>query len=225
MLATLQVARGSTPFHRVAYQPKASTALDYLIVYQCAFLLRRFALPVADRVDFTSTSMAGLAARQWVVKNPKMSGMQEEEITDLTAFLVNGILNQLRSIPVGMRVDAWITAQFPDLADLQCQAITKQLNDNTAALRPDLQAVMPDQALAANISMSTAFALYWAERLQQPQNALPYQATGHLAQGRALLDLWHAIPEEPGSDVKLIDAWASKLGLESWYRWTQETTH
>src|SRR5439155_17103049 len=38
-------ARGAMPFHRIGYRPSASATPDYLIVYQCGFLLRAYAVP------------------------------------------------------------------------------------------------------------------------------------------------------------------------------------
>lgn len=168
---------------------------------------------------------AEATVHQWVVGNPKTPNLPEQSVVGLTGFLFNGIVSKLRSIPVGLRVDSWILAEFPDLAELQQQALAKQLNDNAAALRPDAQAMMPDKALATNITMSAAFALYWAEKLNRSQITLPYQATGHLEAGRALLDLWHRISDDPARDMELVDAWAKRLDLCGWYRWVKHSTN
>ncbi len=224
LLAKVTMARGSVPFHLVGYQPRASAAPDYLIVYQCGFILRRYAVPPGDRFDFAGTDYAETTVSQWVRGNPKTPKLPEQNLRGLIGFLFHGILSQLRSIPVGLRVDSWILAELPDLADLQQQALMRQLNDNAAALRPDVQAMMPDQALAANIAMSAAFALYWSEKLNRPQIVLPYQATGHFESGRALLDIWRSIPDDPAKDMELMDAWADELGLSGWYRWIKEST-
>ncbi len=221
LLAKVTLARGVMPFHRVAYQAAASAAPDYLIVYQCGFVLRQFSLPPSERFDFARTDSAEAEVRQWVQQNPKTPDMPHQAVTNLTGFLFDGILSQLRSIPVGLRVDTWILKEFPDLAPLQRSAVVKQLDDNAAALRPEVQAMMPDQALKANISMSAAFALFWADKLSQPQITLPYQASGRLGAGRKLLDIWQNISDEPAHDMKLIDTWADELGLGSWYSWVK----
>ena len=95
----------------------------------------------------------------------------------------------------------------------------KQLYDIAAGLRPDVQKMMPDKALTASLSMSAAFSIYWAERFGQPQLTLSFRATGHLAAGQALYDTWRDASSDPGNDQSLIDAWASKLGLQGWYHW------
>ena len=52
ILAKLTMARGKMPFRRVAYQPDRSASPDYLIVYQCGFVLRNYAVTSSDQVDF-----------------------------------------------------------------------------------------------------------------------------------------------------------------------------
>jgi hypothetical protein len=219
ILAQLTPAGGDMPFHRVAYQADRSSSPDYLIVYQCGFLLRHYAVPTKDRVEFAITDMAEQTVRQWVRNDPSTPGLAENTVGSLTSLLFKGILNQLRSIPVGLRVDSWILEDYPDLAPFQREAAMKQLDDNAAGLRPDEQGTMPERALAASLAMSAAFASYWVEKLGQPQITLPYRATGYLAAGQALIDLWRSIPDDPASDKRLIDAWAVWLGLQGWYQW------
>lgn len=219
ILARVTMARGKTPFHRVAYQPDCSASPDYLIVFQCGFVLRNYAVPPSDRVDFANTNLAEQTVRQWVRNNPKTPGLPENKIEGLTGFLFNGILSQLRSVPVGLRVDSWILEEYPELAPLQRAAAMKQLDDIAAGLRPDVQDMMPDEALTASLSMGAAFSIYWAERFGQPQLTLPFRATGHLAAGQALYDIWRGASNDPGNDRGLIDEWAGKLGLQGWYQW------
>jgi hypothetical protein len=219
ILANVRMARGGLPFHMIEYQASLAASPDYLIVYQCGFIIRRYAVDAANRQDFIGTPEGEVVVREWVAKNPKASKPPEANASGLIRFLHSGLISQVRSIPVGLRVDAWILQEFPDLLPLQEKALSKQLNDNASALRPDVQAAMPEQALAINISMSAAFAFFWAARLNQPQIALPYQATGYVERGMKLLDIFNLIPTDPSQDTALIDAWADTLGIRNWYRW------
>lgn len=219
ILAKLTMARGKMPFHQVTYRPDHWASPDYLIVYQCGFLLRHYAVPLSDRVDFASTDLAESTVGQWVRNNPKTPGLPQNGIDGLTSFLINRILSQLSLVPVGLRVDSWILKEYPELSALQREAATKQLEENATGLRPGVLGTLPDQALAARLAMSAAFSIYWAEKFGQPEISLPYRATGHLATGQALFDLWRGFPDDPASDQSLIHAWAAKLGLQGWYRW------
>lgn len=218
ILAKVRMARGGLPFHVIEYQSSLDSP-DYVIIYQCGFILRHYGVDVSHRQDFVGTPEGEAAVQDWVGSNPKPGKPPKENASGLIQFLHSGLLSQVRSIPVGLRVDQWILQEFPDLLPLQQKALSRQLNDNAAALRPEVQAAMPEQALAINIGMSAAFALFWADRLNQPQISLPYEATGHLVRGMKLLDTFNRIPTDPSQDTALIDAWADALGMRDWYRW------
>jgi hypothetical protein len=219
ILANVRMARGGLPFHMVEYQASLGASPDYVIVYQCGFIIRRHAVDANNRQDFIATPEGEAVVRDWATNNQKSAKPSQANATGLIRFLHSGLLSQVRSIPVGLRVDSWILQEFPDLLPLQEKALSKQLNDNASALRPDVQAAMPEQALAINISMNAAFAFFWAERLNQPQIALPYQSTGYVERGMKLLDIFNRIPTDSSQDTALIDAWADTLGMRNWYRW------
>jgi hypothetical protein len=219
ILANVRMARGGLPFHMVEYQASLGASPDYVIVYQCGFIIRRHEVDANNRQDFVATPEGEAVVGDWVATNQKPAKPPRANAIGLIHFLHSGLLSQVRSIPVGLRVDGWILQEFPDLMPLQEKALSKQLNDNASALRPDVQAAMPEQALAINLSMGAAFALFWAQRLNQPQIALPYQATGYVERGMKLLDIFNSIPTDSGQDTALIDAWADTLGMRNWYRW------
>jgi hypothetical protein len=72
-----------------------------------------------------------------------------------------------------------------------------------------------------NAGMSAAFALFWPERLKQPEIALPYRASGYVEKGQALYNAWNSILDHPAEDSRLIDEWAVQLGMRGWYKWTK----
>jgi hypothetical protein len=80
ILAQLTMARGKMPFHQVAYQPDRSASPDYLIVYQCGSVLRHYAVPRPERVDFAMTDLAEQTVGQWVQNNPKTPGLPNPTI-------------------------------------------------------------------------------------------------------------------------------------------------
>ena len=223
ILAKVTMARGGVPFHQISYQSLPGQSPDYLIVYQCGFILRRNAVPAPDRVDFVHTEEGKEIVRKWVERNPKNPNPPRENAEGLTGFLHSGLLTQLRSIPVGLRVDSWIRDEFPELHELQKQALARQLNDNASVFRPQVQAMIPSEALNTNAAMSAAFALFWSQTLQQKQIVLPYQAGGYVDKGNELLDIWNSIPSAPSEDIRLIDRWADHLGMKPWFRWKPAT--
>ncbi len=220
--AKLVPARGGARFHRIALHPGVGKQPDYHIVHQAGLLLRRFAVPPARRRDFAERPKADETLRRWMQENPQARSLAESMNPRLIGFLCSGLLGQLRSVPVGLRVDDWIRTDYPELAPLQRKAIERQWGDHAAGLRPEIQRVLPGKALRASLGMNAAFALYWARTLELPPLVLPYRAAGFEKVGIALLDLWDRTPSGPDSDDDLVDAWADLLGMADWYQWIEE---
>src|SRR5256885_13145739 len=86
ILAKVTVARGGIPFHQVAYQSNASTAPDYLIVYQCGLILRHYAVPPEIRYDLAAAPEGGAMVRDWVANNPKQPNAPAQLVQGLSSF-------------------------------------------------------------------------------------------------------------------------------------------
>jgi hypothetical protein len=218
-LASVKMARGRTPLHQVAYQPNAATSPDYLIVFQCAFILRLYACEPDNRFDLTSAPGAETAIRPMVRAHPPCEGMPSDAVERYVTFLRDTILMQLRSIPTGLRVDDWIRKEFPELAELQQQAMRRQLQDGLATLEPKTRTSVPETIFDHSARMNAAQAAFWADRLQRPEFVVAYRSTGFLDRGQELLKMFTNLPDAPASDRDLVDTWAKALGVSDWYQW------
>jgi hypothetical protein len=221
-LAGSRIARGANKIHTISFNPSVVSEPDYLICYQCGFILRLFGTPVTDRVD-----LAGMAEGRQVVHRlltaPDGPGnklkLPPESISALRDQLFDGLMTQLRSIPIGFRVDSWIMREYPDLAHLQRDMATRQIKDNLAALSPDIKKIAPKKVYQSNVTMSAAFAEFWARNYSDPALSLPYKAAGYLKAGDELVAILDKVSDEPAADRDLVDAWGDHLSLTGWYRW------
>jgi len=219
ILAKVVMARGALALHRVFYRPDSSSPPDYLICSQAGFILRLFDTPPEKRFDFAD-SQEGEAAIEGLVKaHPAGRALPPQAVPQLCQFLRATLLNHLRSIPVGMRVDRWLAAEFPALAELQKASVLRQLQDSVTTLEPQHRQASPATIYTTVEGISAAFATFWAGRLNQPQLALPFKAAGFYQAGQELLAIWESMPDVPENDRALIDAWAEKLGIAGWYQW------
>src|SRR5437867_2366809 len=76
VLATVSMARGQAPAHFVTYNPTGNAAPDYLICYQCGFVLRLFANPPSQRFDFTGSPSARAKVLEAVSAQPEIRRRQ-----------------------------------------------------------------------------------------------------------------------------------------------------
>lgn len=224
LLAKLVMARGPLALHQVFYRPEASSSPDYLICQQAGFILRMFSAPPEQRFEFAASPTGDQAVLKLLEAHPMLNSLPSNAKPQLAQMLRDGLLNHLRSIPLGMRVDRWIAEEFPELRELQRESIMRQLQDSIATLAPQHRQTSPKSIYDATESISAAFAAFWADRLQQPQASLPFKAAGFLNAGQELLAIWQSTPDVAENDRKIVDRWAEKLGIAGWYQWVPYST-
>lgn len=220
LLARVQVARGGVPLHQVIYHPNAIEMADYLIAFQCSFVLRLYALPVAERFDLTDTPAASAESLAWARAHPASASLPQERQIAFAEFLRTSLMSMFRSIPVGLWIDQDLRERFPALRDSQEQAIRRQIDTHAGLLRPELQQNVPRVPLGVNFAINAAFAKFWGGVLGETGWTLPYLAVGALSRGESLLRRSEKLSLAPANDRRLIQAWADELGLGGWIQWT-----
>jgi len=195
---------------------------DYLVAFQCGHVLRLLSLPGSERFQFAT----GSAATKWASSLSGVPGIARDDLAPpdavlatLTEQLVSGLFTQLRSIPIGMRLDAWLASDYPTLADEQAESLAAQQQEALSCLSPQVRAMVPDEIVSASILLNTAYALFCDRLLGTTQFQVPYAASGFRDLGGALLKIFDELPAGPSSDRALVDRWAREIGLDGKYTW------
>lgn len=217
-IATMPRARGAAPAHVLTVNPRYGEP-DYFIIYQCGFILRHYAVPEDARQDFAGSTEGQDAVARLVSRNGQTAKLPEPVQRQLATQLVDGLLTQLRSYPVGLRIDAWIVAEYPQLADLHRAGVARQQEDNRKVLSPEIRGIAPKPVYDANVTMNAAYATFCDRLFGKAGYAIPYRSAGYEKRGRSLLDALEAVPADAAHDVALVDAWGASLDLQGWYRW------
>jgi hypothetical protein len=220
VLASVQIARGNAPAHLVPYNPAFSDAVDYAICFQCGFVLRLFTAAKENRFDVASSYRGRKESERLVTERLResvMGALDKATRTRIAQQIYDGIIRQLRSMPVGIRVDQWLSSEYPDLHGQQRLFAHKQLQDNLQALRPEVKRMAPVLVYDANVAMNAAIAIFWSSRWNDAKLVTPYTATGHDTAGQRLISVLQTIPSTPDHDRALIDAWGTELNLKDWY--------
>ncbi len=217
-LARITRARTGIPAHLLRVNPTLG-APDYLIAYECGFILRLYDTPAEERRDFAGTDEGGAAVERLVKRSGQIAQLPSAAHPQLVEQFYSGILIQLRSYPIGMRIDAWIRETYPALEAVQREGVARQQSDNLEVLRPEVKRFAPKPLYDANAAMNAAYATFCDRVFGKAGYAIPYRSAGYEKRGRALLDIWESIPDDPANDRTLVDAWAEELGLAGWYQW------
>jgi|JI10StandDraft_1071094.scaffolds.fasta_scaffold431682_2 hypothetical protein len=214
--ARVRMARDQMRAHVVVINP-TNTLADYYVAFAAASILRLYDTKAEDRYLFGES---GSGLRQ-LEQAPPPAGLLEfppEVRKQYLASIHAGLLTQLRSQPLGLRIALWLKNEYPELADAQADGIAAEQRDATQALAPQVRTRAPAQVFVASMAMNAAVALHSDRLLAQKLFSIPYPS-GHLERGAALLKVADEIPGDPNHDRELIDAWAAQLGLTDWIDW------
>lgn len=215
VLATLQMARNGAEFHVLRYRP-SDDPLDYLIAYQAGFVLRLFENEPADRFDFAPSPDVGKRVEALTAAGQALSPADRQILPEFSKFVGQWALMNLRSLPIGMRIDQWIASELPDLRELQASSIALQQQQNLDLLSLRQGKLTVPTPLMGAVA---AYALF-ADRLAGGGvYSIPYGAAGVLAQGEQLLSIWDEVPGDAKHDRELVDRWAAAEGLSGWFNW------
>lgn len=195
---------------------------DYAVAYQCGHILRTLALTEPERAQLAVTPAAMGWGRDLVrahLASTKKADLPGEVLDGFTLKLVGGLLGQLRSIPIGMRIDAWLADEYPSLGDLQAEAVAAQQREALGSLSPQVKLLMPEEMVGGSIILNTAYALFSDRLLEGAAYVVPYEAAGFRELGESLLHVFDELPADPSSDRALVDRWGDDLGLRGKYEW------
>lgn len=220
VLATVSMAKGNIPAHIVKYNPN-KRGIDYNIAYECCFILRLFANEPEERFEFATNESARRAVRRSLSSNKKIRrmGLPDPAVHQFADQLYNGLMTQLRSVPIGMRIDRWLWDSYPDLREMQKASIVRQQQDNVQGLSPEIKAMAPTTIFNANVAMNSAYAIYADQLFGSEIYVIPYRSAGFENTGERLLEICSEVPSDASRDRELVDGWAEELEIQEWYEW------
>jgi hypothetical protein len=215
LLSTLQIARNGAEFHVLRYQP-SDKPLDYLVAYQAGFALRMFENPPEKRFDFVSTDAAVTGSSELIKAGQVLSEQDMADLPKFAEFVAHWALMNLRSLPIGMRIDQWIATDYPELKDLQLENHHVQQQMNIRALTYRQGKLTLPVTLMGTLA---AFALFTDKLAGQVRYAIPFSAAGVIDDGKRLLELLDSVPKDSTHDLELVEKWAEDSGMSQWFKW------
>jgi hypothetical protein len=222
VLSRVRVAHEGAPRHCVSYRAPHGDSLDYLICYQCGFVLRLFDNPPHARYEFVPSERGRAAVRSLIADRGGRGASRRRgapQLEELAATLLAGLIDRLYAVPVGLRVAEWILENYPQLEAGQRLAVAQEVTDAQVTLQPEVRESMPAPIFDALQALNAAQAIYWADQHGLRELASPFRAAGYQRAGRALLDIWRDSPSDPEQDRELVNRWASELHVAGWGAW------
>jgi hypothetical protein len=217
--AQMMSARPGAPAHMIRVNEKWRAQADYVVAAQCAMLLVLWSDP--SRVFGMAFEDGACSARaaEWAARR-ELAALPEEQASRTARFYVKGLLKQLNSMPLEIRVAHFCHEECPDLRPMQAALFEAQLRDLSSVFSPQVRERAPADVFDKNVSMNTALAGSWARLSGNRLALLPYESLGYAAAGQRLLDALDSLPGMTAeSHMGTVDAWARQLAMDTLYQW------
>jgi hypothetical protein len=159
--STVHMAAPNRPGHSIRIHPKAPGGVDYYATYYCHMIQRFFENPLEERFVFGVGEKGRSQVRKLLAQSPIAKWMNEAQMPGICEQLLHGLMRNLRSVPVGLRVDNWILVERSDLADMQKSAVQPQLKENLASTSDAVRTSVPPHVYDATTATNTAYAQFW----------------------------------------------------------------
>ncbi|MFM9969718.1 MAG: hypothetical protein ACKVQK_15110 [Burkholderiales bacterium] len=214
VMATIRAARDGAPMHVLKYRP-GGDLLDYQVATQCAHVLRLYQRPPDQRFLFSSSGQR-VATVEQMLRSSMKDQADAVAIQRFAKLVFDWLLLSVRSIPVGMRIDAWLWHDHPGLRPQVEEGLNRQMREHLQAATRDFDGLrMP----AAFVSLPAAYALFADRLLGNNLFGIAWRSMGVTDDAAALLAIFDRVPETPLADDRLIDEFAAHLGVAGWYDW------
>jgi hypothetical protein len=214
-LARIQIATVARPVHVLSYSPKAAPELPYLVCFQCEIAKRAVLAAPDERFNVASTD-ATYRQVEKLLRDQKT--IPDTMVATYSQMITDGLGTQLRSMPIGIRVDRTLYRDHPELRGMQRSAAERSMKDNVGCLHPSIRAQAPDLFIRATAGMNASFASAWSKLWNEEDHSVPYRLAGFIEQGEELLAALDAIPDSPTYDRELVSKWATLLGIDRLYQ-------
>lgn len=116
-------------------------------------------------------------AGKWA-KTKQLAAFPADGAAKTANFHVEGLLKQLNSTPLEIRVANLCYESCPSLRDMQAASFTAHLRQISEVFSPKIKALAPPDAFQKNVAMNAALALNWARLSGSRLCLLPYESTG-----------------------------------------------
>lgn len=220
-MAEVKIARKHNDFHSIYYNADSPEEINHLIGCKCIQIIRTFETPEVNR--FMGVSY------QENINNAKMqieaeAGVKPElrEVlnnNELVSSWILGVINQVISQPADIVVEKIIFDEYEDLRKLQKNVLEKQFKDYITTLNPQVRDLSPSVVFDASAIMNYVYLRILDDYLGT-DFTVRTEHTYKRKRSEALYDFTKA---NTGGDTEqdriVIDHWAEKLKIRSWYDW------
>jgi hypothetical protein len=153
--ARTKMARQRMARHVILFNPKEWPHLSHIIAHECARILRMLKIPPVERRVPASTPEALQAARSEV--RPEAEFLPADLRDKAVDMWIHGLVTQVTSQPIDVRIEEWISENYPGLGEEQRRSLRTETRTITASISPDVKRTAPPTVFRRSHALNYAY--------------------------------------------------------------------
>ena len=141
----LRIAGRRGPFHEIAVCPGYRDYRLHLLVNGAFKILRFWDVPAEERYSPASEHGKGLPPDDFRELRQKLRGLSPDQLEQFSRFLYGGIIRQLTSMPLDIRVKRELADALTEHKDAQRAYLERQVQDLEPHFLPELAEACPER--------------------------------------------------------------------------------
>lgn len=204
--------------------PKYKAVADHAISQQLMRAIRFLASPQSDRQypgmtsDKYRVAMTDISEDMAELLNSKPIPL--ERYAPMIRHLYEGVVVQVTSMPVDIRIEKELKRELPQLQELQKKSLIKQIQEGSKGLSLEILSLTPKKLYTCNALMNYAFFRMIDEYIFPVKKKYFDIFEGIIDQEKGEEMLKDALNPDL-NDFELINLWAKKLEIDSWFQWVK----
>ena len=215
--ATSKIARARMPHHLIKYQPQMAHRINHLTAHESGHILRTMEADPSIRVVPVSNTKTRANAVKELGK--ELSHLPESMRSQMLDMWLGGLITQVTSLPVCVRIERWIYREYPPLRDEQRLYLDEDMQRTLQGLSKKVERMTPKTIFRISNSITYAYL-----RGLEPVTGkdLRKHFSGRpaiISTGIQLCDTFGEEDTGYASDIRITNEWARILKISDWFAW------
>lgn len=212
--ARTRMARAGMPHHVILFSPKERPHLSHLLAHEFGRILRTFQTPAEERRIPVSTADTLQCARDEIWSQAHgVSAASRDRIVDAW---IHGLIIQVTSQPVDVRVEQWIAGNYPSLREQQVRSLRTETGVIVASISPEVRHATALGIFRRSKAMNYAYLEHIGEIMGRSFDSQFCNAPEVIPLGERLSD---AFGDDVLVDQDVVARCAEILDMEDWFVW------
>ena len=212
--AQSSMARQRMAQHVILFNPKERPHLSHILAHECARILRMLATPPEERqVPASMPETLGLARNEL---RGEAQFLPEELRDEMTDMWIHGLITQVTSQPVDVRIEEWIADNYPGLRQEQRRSLRTETRTVTANMSPDVRRTTAASIFRRANALNYAYLDHIGDILERSFESKFARSLEIVTLGRSLSQV---LDDDTASDHELVDRCAEAIQVHDWFIW------